>query len=88
MSIVNEDGERVVLPREPGVIYGEIQRSWRNDPVRLKQLAWLQLHEFLDWPMEMIGTMSGVHHGTVSRGIRSVRKALLSLERLKLFQAK
>lgn len=80
MSVVNEDGEKVELPKDAGHIYSEIERSWAGkDPERWQGLLMLQAHEFLGWTEERLGITFGLAQGNVSRRLSAIRNALAKL---------
>lgn len=80
MSVVNEAGEKIDLPRDAGHVYSQIEHEWaQQDPERWKALIMLQAYEFLGWTEEHLGITFGLNQGTVSRKLKATRESLANL---------
>ena len=81
MSVVNELGGKVVLPRlGPDRFWTTVARHYAADnPQRWKRLAMIALHESAGWPMSCIGEVFGHNKGHVSRTIEKTKAELRHL---------
>lgn len=79
MSVVDQSGEKIVLPR-----MCELPETWSafaaEDPQRWKGVACVALH-LQGWPLERIGLAVGHSKGHVSRLVAETRRELEALYR-------
>ncbi len=80
MSVVSEEGSKVILPRVGPEEFWDLVREHYacEDPQRWKALAILALRENAGWPLETIGHVFGHHRGHVSRILAKVKRDLRS----------
>ncbi len=78
MTVVNEEGEKIMLPRVgPEHFWKMIQEHYAGDnAIRWKALAILALRENAGWPQETIGQVFGHPRGHVSRILAKVKQEL------------
>lgn len=84
MSVMDERGQRVILPRlGPDDFWRHLAEHYAGrDAVRWKYLAMLVLRETAGWPLERIGRLFGHPKGHVSRCLKQVRRELRERFRL------
>lgn len=78
MSVANEEGMKVVLPRVGAEEFWELMRDHyaEKNSAKWKALAILALRENAGWPLEAIAQVFGHHRGHVSRILRNVKNEL------------
>ncbi len=78
MSVIHEDGSKVVLPRVGAEEFWELMRDHyaEENSLRWKALAILALRENAGWPLETIAQVFGHHRGHVSRILTQVKNDL------------
>lgn len=78
MSVMQEDGAKVVLPRVGAEEFWEIMREnyALESSLKWKALAILALRENAGWPLEAIASVFGHHRGHVSRILVQVKNDL------------
>jgi hypothetical protein len=74
MSMINETGDKIVLPRiGPSDFWESVRRHYAGDsPTRWKALAMLALRVNAGWTLEMIGKAFGHERGAVSHKLTVV----------------
>ena len=78
MSIMNEDGVKIVLERGgPEEFWDVVERNYaKDDPFKWKYLAALVLRELARWPVERIALALDHDKGHISRALQQIHNDL------------
>ena len=78
MSVVDKDGNKVVLPRVgPEEFWDLVRDNYAHDDTqKWKTLAILALRENAGWPLEVIAQVFGHHRGHILRLLTQVKREL------------
>ena len=76
MSVVNQNGEKILLPaKNPDAFWGHVIEEYAHrDVVAWRRLAMLTLRELAGWTYDRIGLVFEVNAGTAYRQIDRVTK--------------
>lgn len=80
MSVIDERGQKIILPRVgPNDLWLEMHDHFHGDHRAWRRFTMLALREGLEWPLHWIGESFHLHKGTVSRHLHHARRELQDL---------